>query len=327
MYILARRTKDNARALARTESDACGSRSAQVKGRRAMPTVFVGSAAAGTPYLVGDQSRGKGIVGVLTLGDDGALSNDQPPEPGFTAVGSNPTAIITYPGGLIVSDETYGDDANSSVWSATLDGEAGGCTITAGGQVDSGGRACCHLALHPSGTLLAAANYLGEAPANDPANRGTLSIFRVGEQGLGERTTHVAHSESYPGHNAARQEAAHIHSTAWAPMDADGKTALLVCDLGSDKIWQYVVDDASGVATPNPTAAAVEACTPGAGPRHICMSMSGKFGYVICEMGSVVQGHSYDSATGTLSTQPICTIPTTPPDEEVRDQRNASVSF
>ena len=40
-----------------------------------MPTVFVGSAAAGTPYLVGDQSRGKGIVGVLTLGDDGALSD------------------------------------------------------------------------------------------------------------------------------------------------------------------------------------------------------------------------------------------------------------
>jgi hypothetical protein len=42
-------------------------------------------------------------------------------------------------------------------------------------------------------------------------------------------------------------------------MDEAGKTALLVCDLGSDKIWQYVVDDASGEAVPNPAAPSVEA--------------------------------------------------------------------
>ncbi len=278
-----------------------------------MPVIFVGSAAAGTPYLVGDQTRGKGVVCAVPVDASGVCTEGGFEEDRAFKVGSNPTAIITFAGGLIVSDETYGDDANSSVWSTSLGGQ-GQC------QVDSGGRACCHLALHPSGNLVAAANYLGEAPAIDAANKGTLSIFRVGETGIGERTAHISHSTVYPGANAGRQEAAHIHSTAWAPMDADGKSALLVCDLGSDKIWQYIVDDRSGVAESNPVADSVGAHAPGAGPRHITMHPSGTYAYIICEMGSTVQGHTFDVATGTLSADPICAISTiTPGDEKAGD--------
>ncbi len=282
-----------------------------------MPSLYVGSAAAGTPYLVGDQSRGKGVVCALPVDASGVCTGGFEENPGFK-VGSNPTAIIAYSGGLIVSDETYGDDANSSVWSTTLEG-AEQC------QVDAGGRACCHLALHPAGGLVAAANYLGEAPAIDPANKGTLSIFRVGENGVGERTANIAHSTAYPGANVARQEAAHIHSTSWAPMVADGKTALLVCDLGSDKIWQYIVDDSSGVAEPNPVADSVGAHAAGVGPRHIAMHPSAKYAYVICEMGSTVQGHTYDTTTGALSAEPICDISTiTPGDDKAGDDSVSS---
>ena len=273
-----------------------------------MPTLYVGSAAAGTPYLVGDQTRGKGVVSALPVDASGICTSGFEENPGFK-VGSNPTAIIAYSGGLIVSDETYGDDANSSVWSTSLGGDEQS-------QVDAGGRACCHLALHPSGGLVAAANYLGQAPAIDPENKGTLSVFRVDGKGIGERTTHVAHSTAYPGANVARQEAAHIHSTAWAPMDADGRTALLVCDLGSDKIWQYIVDDSSGVATPNPTSESVGAHAAGAGPRHIAIHPSAQYAYIICEMGSTVQGHTYDVSTGTLSAEPICAISTISPGDE-----------
>ena len=156
--------------------------------------VFVGSAAAGTPYLVGDQSRGTGVVQSFSLSAEGQLSANAL-SPTGVAVGSNPTAIIAHPGGLLVSDETYGDEGNSRVWSAQL---ADGGTVAAGNSVDAGGRACCHLALHPNRSLVAAANYLGEAPAIDPANKGTLSIFRVGADGLGERTAHIAHVRAPP---------------------------------------------------------------------------------------------------------------------------------
>ena len=158
--------------------------------------VFVGSAAAGTPYLVGDQSRGTGVVQSFSLSAEGQLSANVLAPTGV-AVGSNPTAIIAHPGGLLVSDETYGDEGNSRVWSAQL---ADGGTVAAGNSVDAGGRACCHLALHPNSSLVAAANYLGEAPAIDPANKGTLSIFRVGADGLGERTAHITHVSPLPPH-------------------------------------------------------------------------------------------------------------------------------
>ena len=297
-----------------------------------MPTCFVGSAAAGTPYLVRDRSRGLGVVKSFALSEDGELEQYSEMDVATeVSVGSNPTAIVQHPGGLLVSDETYGDESNSRLWCAkvtdwsaiswgSISGvqnspkRAGDAGSEPGVQnfANSGGRACCHLAVHPSGNLVAASNYLGEAPAFDPANKGSLAIFKVGPNGIGERTTHIAHSHgAYPGANAARQEAAHIHSSAWATLDVDGKTALLVCDLGSDKIWQYIVDDLAGVAEPNPTQISVDAHAPGAGPRHIAMHPAGGFAFVICEMASTVQVHSYDPSTGCLSTslQSISTLP------------------
>jgi 6-phosphogluconolactonase len=183
-----------------------------VHGRSGMAsplTVFVGSAAEGTPYLI-DPSRGQGIVASFALD---AETGDLTATDQTSKVGSNPTAIIAHPGGLIVSEETYGDDTNSYLWSVTVDGTA----ITAQMRADAGGRAACHLSLHPTGSLVCVANYLGEAPKFDPANEGSFSIYRVSpEDHLGERTSHLTHSTTtYPGANAARQEAAHIHSSAW----------------------------------------------------------------------------------------------------------------
>ena len=54
--------------------------------------------------------------------------------------------------------------------------------------------------------------------------------------------------------------------------------------------------------------------------RHIAMHPSGRYGYVICEMGSTVQAHSYDPASGCLSSEPLQAISTiTPGDPKAGD--------
>ena len=79
--------------------------------------------------------------------------------------------------------------------------------------------------------------------------------------------------------NPQRQRGPHAHSVNVSP---DNRFAI-VADLGLDKLMVYRFDAAKGALTPNdPPFAAVK---PGSGPRHFAFHPSGKFAYVINELG------------------------------------------
>jgi 6-phosphogluconolactonase len=72
----------------------------------------------------------------------------------------------------------------------------------------------------------------------------------------------------------------------------------------------YKFDVAKGSLTLNqPPFAKASA---GAGPRHFTFDRSGKFGYVLDEMGSTVEAFSYDASAGVL--HPVQTISSLPKD-------------
>ncbi len=84
------------------------------------------------------------------------------------------------------------------------------------------------------------------------------------------------------GSNPERQEGPHAHSIDLSP---DNRFAM-VDDLGLDELLVYKFDAAKGSLTPNdPPFAKLDA---GAGPRHFALHPTGKFGYVIAEMGHTV---------------------------------------
>ena len=79
---------------------------------------------------------------------------------------------------------------------------------------------------------------------------------------------------------------------------------------GLDQLLVYKFDGAKGTLTPNdPPFAKLDA---GSGPRHFALSPSGKFAYVISEMGRSVTVFSNDAASGKL--QRLQTVSTLPKD-------------
>src|SRR6185503_5733826 len=75
-----------------------------------------------------------------------------------------------------------------------------------------------------------------------------------------------------------------------------------------DKVLIYRFDADKGSLTPNdPPFVTVK---PGSGPRHFAFHPSGKFAYVINEMGNTVTVFAYDKEKGSLTEiQSIGTLP------------------
>ncbi|MFA5447475.1 MAG: lactonase family protein [Sphaerochaeta sp.] len=119
----------------------------------------------------------------------------------------------------------------------------------------------CHLALSDDGKALSVSNYGG----------GSISLIAL-EEGLLSN-----YFEQYEGSGPVeeRQEASHVHSSLFA----DGSSALLVADLGADKIHYYrnsmqlhdVID-----------------APPGSGPRHMALSRDERYLFVAAELSSEV---------------------------------------
>jgi len=82
-------------------------------------------------------------------------------------------------------------------------------------------------------------------------------------------------------------------------LDPSGKF-LLVPDLGTDKVMNYVLDSKTGELTPNPEQAWLE-MPAGAGPRHLAFHPSGKLVYVLSEMSATVTACSFEGESGVLS--------------------------
>lgn len=136
----------------------------------------------------------------------------------------------------------------------------------------------CHISLSHDEKALVFAEY-------SAAHAGVIGI---GENGAFEDADPVIVHHEGKGPNPKRQEAAHAHCAVLSPDDS----LLLVCDLGQDRVFAYdftnwrkglVRVPGSDIAT-----------APGAGPRHLIFSGSGKSAYLVNELTSTVQSFNFD---------------------------------
>lgn len=145
------------------------------------------------------------------------------------------------------------------------------------GKVSSLGDNPAYVAIDTKGDQVAVANYTG----------GSYTLYPIGPDGMpGKAQSHTQHLGK--GFNPARQDAPHVHSVVYGP----DSRFLYVQDLGLDQV---------SVVSPSTGDELIQVRTPaGSGPRHLTFHPSGKFTYLIEEMGGYVDAYRYDPATGGL---------------------------
>jgi 6-phosphogluconolactonase len=237
-------------------------------------------------------AKSKGIYTALFNSQSGALSTPElaieTKSPSFLAV--HPTQHVLYAVGEATS---IGTRREGTVSAFAMEPKTGKLRLI--NQQPSGGSGPCHVSIDRSGRCVLVANY----------GSGSIAALPVGVDGSisgpGQRIQHEGSSV-----NPRRQEGPHAH---FITPDPKSKFALC-CDLGLDKVLVYRMNpvECSLVANDPPWGTV----KPGSGPRHLVFHPSGKFAYVINEMGSSVTVFGYDPKRGALSE--VQSLPTLPAD-------------
>jgi 6-phosphogluconolactonase len=157
----------------------------------------------------------------------------------------------------------------------------------------AGGTGPCHVAVDPSGKCLLVANY----------GDGTIAALPIQADGaLAEPGTVIQHKGSSV--NRERQAGPHAHSMTIDPANR----LVLACDLGLDQVLAYRFDPAKATLVANdPPFTSVK---PGLGPRHLAFHPTGRFVFLISEMGSALTVFAYDAKRGALKElQTLSTLP------------------
>jgi 6-phosphogluconolactonase len=195
---------------------------------------------------------------------------------------------------LYVVNETveYEGKKSGAVSSFAIDQQKG--TLNLLNKTASLGGVPCDITVTNDGRDVIVANYVG----------GNLAVFPVDQNGkLGRNSDLVQHTGTGP--NKDRQEAAHAHSIA---LDKNNIFAAS-CDLGSDKIYIYKLDNKTGHLTPNPAQEFFQS-RPGAGPRHLVFHQKHDLAFVINELDCTVTSLRFDPVRGTLTEiQTLSTLP------------------
>ena len=147
---------------------------------------------------------------------------------------------------------------------------------------------------------------------------GYIVAFKTNPDGsLAELTGFEQFEGSGP--NKDRQEAPHAHSIyTQIGLDLTAKPGagqppklesnVYACDLGTDKVWIFHLDENGKFIANKPAFATVP---PGSGPRHLVFSPDRHHVYVANEMGHTVTAFNYDRNDGSLKQfQDISTFPT-----------------
>ncbi|WP_344916439.1 lactonase family protein [Streptosporangium oxazolinicum] len=205
-------------------------------------------------YTPDTDGSGPGIT-LVELGSLARLGETAASGPSFLAV--HPTLPVLY---------AVGESERGTIG---VFARAGDGTLSPLAQRPSEGSAPCHLAVDPTGTRLAVANY----------GDGTVSVHGIDESGL------LTEAWIFP-----YREGAHAHQAVFGP---DG--VLYVSDLGCDEVRRYLVGDE---VVPHP--AGPVRLASGMGPRH--MAWSDGHWYVVGELDGTVRVYevsdSFDSSEG-----------------------------
>ncbi len=253
--------------------------------------------AADLTFYVGSGGGGKGVY-KCTLDSDtgkfGAMQLAAPARsPGFLA--------ITRDGKFIYAAS---DDKGGSIIAYKVEKDGG---LTLLNQQVAGGGGMTHVWYDELTRDVLGASYGG----------GAIAAFQTKPDGsLSERTGFAQFTGSGP--NKDRQGSPHAHSIyTQTGLDLTAKPAagqppalrsnVYSCDLGTDKIWIFHLDDAGKLVPNDPPFATAP---PGSGPRHLAFSPDRFHVYVANEMGHTVTAFLYNRNDGSLKQyQDISTFP------------------
>lgn len=199
-----------------------------------------------------------------------------------------------------VTERTAKGDPTGYLSSYAIDPATGALRFL--NRVPANGKTSAHLIVDQTRRWLLVANY----------GSGSVASFALKPDGsIGDMADFHQHSGSSV--NQRRQRGPHPHEVVMSP----DNRFVIVPDLGLDKVFSYRLNAKTGKLTLDDSGSAtVEA---GFGPRHLLFAKSGKFAYLLGEMGSKVIALSYDAARGKLT--PIQTIATIPAD--FKDENNS----
>jgi 6-phosphogluconolactonase len=255
------------------------------KGAPTKLRVYIGTYTGKTP--LGNESKG-------IYASELDLASGQLSEPVLVAETKSPSFLALHPSGkhlYAVGEIADFGGKNVGAISAFAIKDVKSGKLKQLNQAPSGGPGPCHLVVDKTGKLVLAANYGG----------GSCCAVAIKADGsLGEQTGFVQHTGKSV--DPGRQKEPHAHSINVSP---DNRFAFCA-DLGLDKVLIYKID--GGKLTPNDPPAGIVA--PGSGPRHFAFHPTGKYAYVINELGNTVTAFAYDQEKGSLNEiQSIGTLP------------------
>ncbi len=248
--------------------------------------------ASGQQYLAyfGTYTKGEGAgKGIYAYRFDSATG--EMTEIGLAAEVANPSFVAIHPNNKYLYAVTEDFEGEGAVSAFEIDHESGKLKLL--NQVSSKGSGPCHLNVDATGKMVAVANY----------GAGSTSSFQVNADGtLSEAVSVIQHVGSSV--DERRQKGPHGHSVNFSP----DNRFVITADLGTDKLYVYKADPATGKIEPNdPPAGDVK---PGGGPRHFTFHPSGKFCYAINEMGNTITAFNWDAPRGAMEEiQMISTLP------------------
>lgn len=202
---------------------------------------------------------------------------------GSTKNEHNPSFLALHPTKKFLYAGNEASKGLNGVNAYAIDGKTGNLTLLNEQPAQGGGP--CYVSLDNTGRLAFTAAYGG----------GAFNVFSVAADGkIGPSIKAEMYHGSNP--NNPRQDAPHAHSATVSP---DGKS-VYVCDLGNDRVYQYVIDPAANVPV-EPAKAAFVTVNAESGPRHMAISANGKFAYLVEELASSVAVFSRNTRTGNLT--------------------------
>ena len=254
-------------------------------------------------YVGAYTDRGKGIHMFTMDQNDGTLTPTKIltglPSPSSLFI--HPNKKFMYAGNEI--SNFSGAGTSGSVTAIAIDPATGDLKIL--NAISSGGRGPAHVSVDPTGKFVFASNYgSGQVGVLSIKDDGSLDKVVDSKQITGTLGKNPA-QDAPPGSFAnSGHDAPHVHM---AQMDPFGRF-LLASDLGTDRVYIFKMDPASGLLSPNEPAF-VQA-TNGAGPRHFAFNANGRYLYVVNEESSTMDAMSWDSGSGQATIQQtISTLP------------------